>query len=159
MGNQQIQSFCRFSHWCLSTCCVLFPWVVSSWYDRCFRHWWYCYAIVNEDSLKLALTSLPLVLICICRRRKRMRSCEVSMITLLCLMECNPLIDPAKFLIMAKRSGKVWSLMSNFSVDLLLVSRMGPFLLEFESSEGRIFWKYWWILAVFFCPIHSKQLN
>ena len=57
----------------------------------------------------LALVPLDVLLICSVRCGRGMKPCVVSMTTLLCLMNCNPIIGPVKLFTTTNCSAKIWS--------------------------------------------------
>ena len=64
----------------------------------------------------LVVVSLEAVLTCTVKWGKCMRTCVLSMTTLLFLINCNPIISPVNFFITTKWSAKLLSPLSNFSV-------------------------------------------
>ena len=81
----------------------------------------------RRTTWSLALISFDALLTCIVKLGKWMRSCVLSMTTLLCLMKCNPIMDPVNFLITMKCSAKVWSPLSNLSVTVAFGFSNWPF--------------------------------
>ena len=112
MGNQQTCSFRKCIQRCHSACCVPFRWMVNEGCD--------CFVVVGgmvRASSKmvgcgLVVVSLEAVLTYIVKCGKGMRSCVVSMTTLLFLIKCSPIFGPVNFFI----TTKVLSSISNFSV-------------------------------------------
>ena len=68
----------------------------------------------------LVVVSLQAVLTCIAKCGECMRSCVVSMTTLLFLIKCNPNIGPVIFFFTTKCSAKVLSPVSNLSVVIAI---------------------------------------
>ena len=99
MGYYETRGFFEFFHWSYGPCWIPFRQVINKCCDCLCCHLWYCYAVVDENSLgfstRLTWSNFDLH----CQMWEMDGPCVVSMTTLLCLMKCNPIIVPVKFFI------------------------------------------------------------
>ena len=127
-GFYQSRGFCELFHWSHCTGCILSGQVINKGCDCFCFHWWYCFTVVNENSLRFSTRSFRCTFTCIVKCGKWMRPRVVSMTTLLCLLNCNPRTGPARFFIIRKGSAKVWYPISTISVAVANVFSSGPFV-------------------------------
>ena len=89
-----------------------------------------------KTACGLALVWLDALLTCIVKCGKWMRPWVVSMTTLLCLMECNPVIGPVRLFNTTKCFAKMWSPMSYLIVGVAIGFSNWPFATWIWKSGG-----------------------
>ena len=117
----------NFFDWSQSNCGFLFPCVVNKCSDCFCWHWWYCYAIVNDASLKFSTRFACCASDLHCQVGKMHEvMCSVDNHSL-CLLKCNPRMVPEKFLITTEYFARLRSPILNLSVAVAIGFSNKPF--------------------------------
>ena len=105
-----------------------------------------------KTTWDLPIVSLVALLTCIVKCGKRMTSCVVSMTTLLCLMNCKPLMGPVNFFNTKKFLANVLSALSQLGVALANGFSNWPITTSISKLAGslnlmKLFGTYCFILS------------